>query len=98
MVEGARLESVYRSKAYRGFESLPLRITTLKPNEYDFILVFLLHAKPPETLRDNGFQSVKGISTPFFIFMVSVSIRIVSHEGIQSKLYLFFNNGKKLNF
>ena len=40
MVEGARLESVYRSKAYRGFESLPLRITTLKPNEYDFILVF----------------------------------------------------------
>ncbi len=25
MVEGARLESVYRSKAYRGFESLSLR-------------------------------------------------------------------------
>ena len=25
MVEGARLESVYRSKAYRGFESRPLR-------------------------------------------------------------------------
>ena len=25
MVEGARLESVYTSKAYRGFESLPLR-------------------------------------------------------------------------
>ena len=26
-VEGARLESVYTSKAYRGFESLPLRQT-----------------------------------------------------------------------
>jgi len=25
VVEGARLESVYRSKAYRGFESLSLR-------------------------------------------------------------------------
>ncbi len=25
VVEGARLESVYRSKAYRGFESRPLR-------------------------------------------------------------------------
>lgn len=25
VVEGARLESVYRSKAYRGFESHPLR-------------------------------------------------------------------------
>ena len=25
MVEGARLESVYGSKAHRGFESLPLR-------------------------------------------------------------------------
>ena len=69
-------------------------------NDYDFILVFLLHAKPPETLRDNGFQSVKGISTPFFIIMasVSISIRIVPHEGIQFKFYLFFNNGKKLNF
>ena len=27
VVEGARLESVYRSKAYRGFESRPLRQT-----------------------------------------------------------------------
>ena len=30
MVEGARLESVYRSKAYRGFESLSLRKTIEK--------------------------------------------------------------------
>jgi hypothetical protein len=28
VVEGARLESVYTSKAYRGFESLPLRQNT----------------------------------------------------------------------
>ena len=27
MVEGARLESVYTSKGYRGFESLSLRLT-----------------------------------------------------------------------
>jgi hypothetical protein len=33
VVEGARLESVYTSKGYRGFESLSLRITvfTRKP-------------------------------------------------------------------
>ena len=30
MVEGARLESVYRSKAYRGFESRSLRQRTEK--------------------------------------------------------------------
>ena len=30
MVEGARLESVYRPKAYRGFESLSLRKTIEK--------------------------------------------------------------------
>ena len=29
MVEGARLESVYTSKGYRGFESRPLRIEVL---------------------------------------------------------------------
>ena len=30
MVEGARLESVYTSKGYRGFESLSLRMTKEK--------------------------------------------------------------------
>ncbi len=30
VVEGARLESVYRSKAYRGFESLSLRQSNQK--------------------------------------------------------------------
>lgn len=34
MVEGARLESEYTSKAYRGFESLPLR------QILDFCLIF----------------------------------------------------------
>ena len=29
MVEGARLESVYTSKGYRGFESLSLRVEKL---------------------------------------------------------------------
>ncbi len=37
MVEGARLESVYRSKAYRGFESLPL--CNAKPLSTDFKVV-----------------------------------------------------------
>ena len=37
MVEGARLESVYRSKAYRGFESLPLRKQKTKPPEGAFL-------------------------------------------------------------
>ena len=39
MVEGARLESVYRSKAYRGFESLSLRQSIQKLAER---LAFLL--------------------------------------------------------
>ena len=34
MVEGARLESEYTSKAYRGFESLPLRHNLLKIRYY----------------------------------------------------------------
>lgn len=34
MVEGARLESEYTSKAYRGFESLPLRHTFLSTNRF----------------------------------------------------------------
>ena len=36
MVEGARLESVYTSKGYRGFESLSLRITEEKFLVYIF--------------------------------------------------------------
>ena len=32
LVEGARLESVYTSKGYRGFESHPLRLHFLKTN------------------------------------------------------------------
>ena len=45
MVEGARLESVYTPKAYRGFESLPLckrkSITTV----VDFLFLETLKAK-----------------------------------------------------
>jgi hypothetical protein len=42
VVEGARLESEYTSKAYRGFESLPLRhpVST--------------QASPVETILENG--------------------------------------------
>ena len=32
MVEGARLESEYTAKPYRGFESLPLRHLTFQPH------------------------------------------------------------------
>ena len=42
MVEGARLESVYRSKAYRGFESLSLRKTIEK---LAFRLAFLFYRR-----------------------------------------------------
>ena len=42
MVEGARLESVYRSKAYRGFESLSLRKTIEKLAER---LAFLFYMR-----------------------------------------------------
>ncbi len=48
VVEGARLESEYTSKAYRGFESLPLRHL---PNEVSYSIAgFLAHivaATPP---------------------------------------------------
>ena len=40
MVEGARLESVYRSKAYRGFESLSLRQSIQKLAERLAFFVF----------------------------------------------------------
>ena len=42
MVEGARLESVYRSKAYRGFESLSLRQSIQKLAER---LAFLFYKR-----------------------------------------------------
>ncbi len=44
MVEGARLESVYTPKAYRGFESRPLRHisrTAIDMNGYGGILFIL---------------------------------------------------------
>ncbi len=45
MVEGARLESVYRSKAYRGFESRPLRKQKLKaPRRGFFVSDLPMHA------------------------------------------------------
>ena len=42
VVEGARLESVYRSKAYRGFESRPLRQSIQKLAER---LAFLFYKR-----------------------------------------------------
>ena len=35
MVEGARLESVYTAKPYRGFEPLPLRQILVELNDLD---------------------------------------------------------------
>lgn len=47
MAEGARLESVCRSQAYRGFESLPLYKTKSLTIDYlivkDFCFLFSLH-------------------------------------------------------
>ncbi len=42
MVEGARLESVYTPKAYRGFESLPLR-----QNAYLSKIIATFHPQQP---------------------------------------------------
>ena len=41
MVEGARLESVYTPKGYRGFESRPLRINSPKFQHEERWRVFL---------------------------------------------------------
>jgi hypothetical protein len=48
VVEGARLESVYRSKAYRGFESRPLRNPT--GNAADAVRGFPFKTKKPSSL------------------------------------------------
>ena len=51
MVEGARLESVYRSKAYRGFESLSLRNKKAKNKVFDFFYVTKRSFLSFETLK-----------------------------------------------
>lgn len=43
MVEGARLESVYTSKGYRGFESLTLRHVEDKYIDYQLLILFYLN-------------------------------------------------------
>ncbi len=45
MVEGARLESVYTSQGYRGFESLTLRQANKKPPKRRFFLFPRVWAK-----------------------------------------------------
>ena len=47
MVEGARLESVYTSKGYRGFESLSLRQNEAQLIDYLLVALFLLDFSPP---------------------------------------------------
>ncbi len=47
MVEGARLESVYTPKGYRGFESLSLREKSSQFAVFQLIAIFLLHFSPP---------------------------------------------------
>ena len=59
MVEGARLESVYRSKAYRGFESRPLRQVELaglrktpkRPVNTEFAGLFCFRRKPQKSVK-----------------------------------------------
>lgn len=46
MVEGARLESVYTPKGYRGFESLSLRENEAQLTVYLLIALFLLDFSP----------------------------------------------------
>ena len=45
MVEGARLESVYTSKGYRGFESLSLRKSVKLPSATSYFYVYILQSK-----------------------------------------------------
>ncbi len=46
VVEGARLESVYTSKGYRGFESLPLCGFLQIKSLLDYLQAFLLNLLP----------------------------------------------------
>ena len=47
MVEGARLESVYTPKGYRGFESLSLRENEAQLTQFQLVALFLLDFSPP---------------------------------------------------
>jgi hypothetical protein len=51
VVEGARLESVYRSKAYRGFESRPLRNKCMIENPDFRIFSFQSLQEPRRSLE-----------------------------------------------
>ena len=51
MVEGARLESEYTSKAYRGFESHPLRHRHSNASPEVICLVVVMYVRLPLSLR-----------------------------------------------
>ena len=57
VVEGARLESEYTSKAYPGFESLPLR-------HFAFFMDRDERLRTPKTLYLLGFQDSSGRACP----------------------------------
>ena len=64
MVEGARLESVYRSKAYRGFESRPLRKQKLKAPRGGFFVSEL----PMQACLHKAGQKQKRERSEAFVF------------------------------
>ena len=64
MVEGARLESVYGSKAHRGFESLPLRQRTKLRNKLS----------PPIMVSGHGL--LKTVEFPLFFGGMALHCRL----------------------
>jgi biopolymer transport protein ExbB len=66
VVEGARLESVYTPKVYRGFESLPLCI-----NIYYLKLHFFYIFKPLNKLKEIKMKRLLSILTVLSFFMIT---------------------------
>ena len=60
MVEGARLESVYGSKAHRGFESLPLRQFLIRTAHPRFLVWRVLTEKCSELLTTQATGEARG--------------------------------------
>ena len=64
MVEGARLESVYGSKAHRGFESLPLRQFLIRTAHPRFLVWRVLTEKRSALLTTQATEEARGGRVP----------------------------------
>jgi hypothetical protein len=72
VVEGARLESVYRSKAYRGFESLSLRNTIEK---LAVRLAFLFYRRQKLAFASNVKEKRQSCAATGFSIVLTLSFK-----------------------